>query len=146
METIRVMRPEDLPAVCAIEKETFSQPWSENGFLSSLNSPDTLYLSAFREEELIAYCGLLQSFDEADITNVAVREDCRGQGVGGRMLARLMELGRQRGIERFTLEVRAGNEPALRLYKQLGFASVGVRKNFYEKPAEDAVIMWKEKE
>ncbi len=138
------MRTEEAAEAAAMEAEIFTLPWSENGFRSSLESADTLYLSVRDEEDrLIAYCGLLQSFEEADITNVAVRENCRGRGIGKAMLRELMKRGRERGIERFTLEVRVGNQPAIGLYEKLGFESAGVRKNFYDFPKEDALIMWK---
>ena len=139
---ITEMKQEDIPAVAALEREIFSMPWSENGFLSALSSSDTLYLTVRADNRVIGYCGLLQSFEEADITNVAVSPAYRGRGVGYRMLSELMEAGKTRGIERYTLEVRISNQAALALYEKLGFASVGVRKNFYEKPKEDAVIMW----
>lgn len=140
--TIEKMQEKDVAETAALEAEIFSVPWSERGFLDALHSDYTLYLTVRIDGELAGYCGLLQSFDEADITNVAVRETYRGLGIGRAMLTELMRLGRERGIERFTLEVRAGNATALRLYESLGFASVGIRRNFYEKPQEDAVIMW----
>lgn len=136
------MQPEDLEQVAAIEKKCFSEPWSREGFASSLQSPDTLYLAAFREEQVVGYCGLLRSFEEADITNVAVGEGWRNQGIAGKLLKELMEQGRQQGIERFTLEVRVSNLAAIHLYEKLGFESVGIRKRFYSKPVEDAMIMW----
>lgn len=138
------MQLSDLAEVAAVEKQVFSQPWSENGFTSSLKSDDTLYLVVRLEGKLIGYCGLLQSFDEADITNVAVHPEHRRGGIAFAMLCELMKRGSARGIARFTLEVRAGNTPALRLYEKLGFRSVGIRKNFYDLPKEDAVIMWTE--
>ncbi len=143
---ITQMRPEDAAEVAAIERMTFSLPWSEQGFLSSLQSQDTVYLTVRQKGKLIAYCGFLQSFEEADITNVAVHPDFRGKGIGYTMLCELMERGRKRGVERYTLEVRAGNAHAIRLYRKLGFESIGIRKNFYEKPKEDAVIMWTQSE
>lgn len=136
------MQPEDLAQVAELERQIFSQPWSEQGFASSLKSPDTLYLSVWIDDRLAGYCGFLQSFDEADITNVAVGGEFRGQGIGYQMLSELMERGRKRGIERYTLEVRTGNEAALHLYRKLGFECVGIRRGFYEKPKEDAAIMW----
>jgi ribosomal-protein-alanine N-acetyltransferase len=136
------MTPDDVAEVAELEAQIFSMPWTIRGFLDALHLPDTLYLTVRREGRLIGYCGLLQSFDEADITNVAVTEQARGQGVGREMLLELMRLGKERGISRYTLEVRAGNAAALHLYEKLGFESVGVRKNFYERPTEDAVIMW----
>lgn len=139
-----VMQYSDIPEVAAIEAGVFSQPWSEHGFRSALEQDCSLYLVArtVGKNKIVGYCGLLQSFDEADIVNVAVREDERGRGIGCAMLLRLMELGRERGILRFTLEVRRSNQAALRLYEKLGFFPAGIRKNFYERPVEDAVIMW----
>ncbi len=136
------MQPQDVREVALLEKEIFSMPWSENGFLTSLQSEDTLYLVVRKKHELIGYCGFLQSFDEADITNVAVSPAYRGKGVGYAMLAELMRRGRERGVARYTLEVRTGNVFAIRLYHRLGFEDAGIRKNFYEKPREDALIMW----
>lgn len=143
MMEITEMQPEDLQEVAAIEKSIFSQPWSENGFAASLQSKDTLYLAVRLDGELAGYCGLLQSFDEADITNVAVKESCRRQKVAETMLAELLRRGSMRGIRAFTLEVRRGNAGAIALYEKLGFENCGIRRNFYEKPVEDAVIMWK---
>ena len=137
------MSPEDAREAAQIEAGIFSMPWSENSFRTSLQSKDTCYLCWRDENEMVGYCGFLQSFDEADITNVAVRSDHRGRGLGRKMLEELMKCGNQRGVSRFTLEVRKSNETALSLYQSLGFESAGIRKNFYEKPKEDAVIMWK---
>ena len=139
---IEKMTAEDIAAVTEIERMLFSMPWSENGFLSALQSQDTEYLVVWMEDKIVAYCGFLQSFDEADITNVAVHPDYQNRGIAYAMLSMLMDVGKARGIERYTLEVRAGNASAIHLYEKLGFASVGIRKNFYEKPQEDAVIMW----
>jgi ribosomal-protein-alanine N-acetyltransferase len=139
---IMEMTPEDVAEVAALEAQIFSMPWTSQGFLDVLRLPDSLYLTVRLAGRLIGYCGLLQSFDEADITNVAVTEQARGQGVGREMLLELMRLGKERGISRYTLEVRAGNVAAIHLYQKLGFESAGIRKNFYEKPTEDAVIMW----
>lgn len=141
---ITKMQLQDVAEAAALEARIFTVPWSENGFRSALDSKDTLYLTARENGKLVGYCGFWQSFDEADITNVAVDESCRKRGVGYRMLHELMRLGRERGVLRYTLEVRVGNTAAIHLYEKLGFASAGVRKNFYEKPREDALIMWTE--
>ena len=142
MITIREMLPDDLVQVAEIEKQCFSEPWSREGFAASLKSTDTLYLTALEEEQVIGYCGLLRSFEEADITNVAVGEDRRNQGIAGRLLKKLMEQGHGLGIERFTLEVRVSNLAAIHLYESLGFEAAGIRRRFYSKPTEDALIMW----
>lgn len=139
---IRALREEDAGRAAEIEAMIFSMPWSKQGFLDSIHSKDTEYLAVWIEDEIVAYCGFLQSFDEADITNVAVHPDYRRRGIAYAMLEQLMEKGKTRGVCRYTLEVRAGNTAAILLYEKLGFESVGIRKNFYEKPREDAVIMW----
>ena len=108
-----------------------------------MRQKETIYLVAYEKEILAEYCGLLQSFDEADITNVAVVEKFRGKGVATELLEQLFLRGYERGIENFTLEVRVGNAPAIHLYEKLGFERSGIRPNFYEKPKEDALIMWK---
>lgn len=140
---VRQMQPEDVPQVAEIEKNTFSEPWSEASFSDTLNREDTLYLVAEKENEILGYCGLWQSLDEGEIPNVAVKESYRRRGVGEALLRALFLQGEQKGITAYTLEVRAGNDGARCLYEKLGFQAVGIRPGFYQKPAEDAVIMWK---
>ncbi|MCD8348345.1 MAG: ribosomal protein S18-alanine N-acetyltransferase [Lachnospiraceae bacterium] len=138
------MRFEDISEVTAIERQCFSEPWSESGFRSALEQGCSVYFVARTRDsnQIAGYCGLLRSFEEAEILNVAVRGELRGQGIGTTMLSQLMEYGKKRGIRRFTLEVRKGNTAAIHLYEKLGFVSVGIRKHFYRMPEEDAVIMW----
>ncbi|MBS1317494.1 MAG: ribosomal protein S18-alanine N-acetyltransferase [Lachnospiraceae bacterium] len=143
MLEIRAMQAEDLEAVAKTESQIFSQPWSRKGFEDALQQEETIYLVAYEKETLAGYCGLLQSFDEADITNVAVAEKFRSKGVATELLEQLFLRGYERGIENFTLEVRVGNAAAIHLYEKLGFERSGIRPNFYEKPKEDALIMWK---
>ena len=92
---------------------------------------------------MAGYCVCYQSFEEGEITNVAVKKELRGQGIAGKLLEKLCSYGKKRGLERYILEVRAGNEPAIHLYERSGFTRVGIRKGFYEQPVEDAVIMVK---
>lgn len=139
---IRKMLPEDIPGVAALEQRIFSIPWSAKSFSDSLKSEDTGYYTAWVDGMLAGYCGYLRSFCEADITNMAVSEEFQGCGVGYTLLHAVMEAGRQKGIERYTLEVRVTNAAAIRLYEKLGFERVGIRPGFYEKPREDALIMW----
>ncbi|MCD7955314.1 MAG: ribosomal protein S18-alanine N-acetyltransferase [Lachnospiraceae bacterium] len=140
------MQPSDIPEVADIERECFSQPWSENSFRSGLEQEAYFYLVVRIKEtgQIAGYCGLLQSLDDAVILNVAVRPELRGRGIGYAMLHCLMEKGESLGVRHFTLEVRKSNAAALALYKKLGFASAGTRRNFYRDPPEDAVIMWTE--
>lgn len=139
---IRLMQEQDLDQVAAIEQKYFSVPWSKKSFADSLKLSHTVYVVAEDCGTIAGYCGCYQVLEEAEIVNVAVDESYRGRGVGRKMLEELMRIGLQNGVFAYTLEVRVSNIPAIRLYESLGFESVGIRKNFYEKPVEDAMIMW----
>lgn len=140
---IRQMTPEDVPAAAALERESFSEPWTENAYLQTLANENALYLLAEKEDgELVGICGLLNILGEGDISNVAVAEPFRRQKVAQRMMTELLERGKERGITAFTLEVRESNEAAIRLYEKFGFICEGHRKGFYRKPEEDALILW----
>ena len=141
---IRRMTKEDVPAAAALERECFSEPWSENAYLDTLADENALYLVAEREDGSFAgMCGLLNVLGEGGIGNVAVKEAFRRQGTGERMLAELLAQGMRRGVTAFTLEVRASNAAAIGLYEKFGFVCEGRRKNFYGNPKEDALILWK---
>ncbi len=139
---IRRMTEADLAEVCEIENETFSDPWSEEDFRNSLQDDKNDYLVAEIDGIIAGYCGFWGVVGEGDIFNVAVKKEYRRQRIGETMLKALIEKGVTRGITSFTLEVRISNEPAIRLYEALGFERAGIRKDFYTKPKEDAVIMW----
>ena len=140
---IRPMEELDLPQAAAIEKEAITPPWSEQAFRESLGLEHTILLAAIQDGQVAGYCVCYQSFEEGEITNVAVKKELRGQGIAGKLLEKLCSYGKERGLERYILEVRAGNEPAIHLYERSGFTRVGIRKGFYEQPVEDAVIMVK---
>lgn len=140
---IRKMQREDLPEVCAIEKDNFSLPWSEKSFLESMERNDTVFLVALNGEEVAGYLGCYCVAGEGEITNVAVKSSYRRQGIGGKLLETLYEEAKVLHTQEFFLEVRESNEAAIGLYARQGFVKEGVRKNFYEKPVENAVIMWK---
>ncbi len=139
---IRTMKEKDLAAVHQIECSIFSKPWSMADFTDSIRSPENIYLVVEKQDEIVAYCGLWGVAGEGQINNVAVKQNLRGQGIGRAMLSLLIKLGRKQGLRAFTLEVRVSNLPAIALYRKLGFKDAGVRRNFYEAPAEDALIMW----
>ncbi len=147
---IRRMTERDVPQVVGIEKAAFSQPWSENAFLESLASENTYFLVA--EEHvtnscgnegtvIIGYAGMYISFEEGEITNVAVADVLRGSGVGEALMKRLLSDAKNLAVTRIILEVRAGNAPAIGLYIKCGFKKIGIRKGFYDFPKEDADIM-----
>ncbi len=139
---IRSMTEADLSEVCAIENEIFSDPWSREDFRNSLLDDKNDYLVVEIDGRIAGYCGYWGVAGEGDIFNVAVKQEYRRQHVGETMLKALISKGLARGITSFTLEVRSSNEPAIRLYESLGFEKAGIRREFYTKPKEDAVIMW----
>lgn len=140
---IRRMLEADLSGVSELERQYFSMPWSEKQLQESLENPDYLFLVLELEGKIAGYAGLVRAGDEGDITNVVLAEECRGRGFGKLLVRTLLEEGKRRGIRDFTLEVRVSNTPAIHVYEALGFVKEGVRKRFYEKPTEDAWIMWK---
>lgn len=139
---IRVMTEEDLPQVCTIERETFSEPWSEEDFQKAVRDSNNHYLIAEFDGVIAGYCGYWGIAGEGDIFNVAVSKEYRGRRIGFTMMEALIRDALSRGITSLTLEVRSSNTAALNLYESLGFTRAGIRKDFYSKPREDAVIMW----
>ena len=140
---IRRMTSEDVKQVAEIEEQCFSVPWSRQGFLDSIAREDTIFLVAKEEvsDKIMGYIGMYMSFEEGEITNVAVSLEYRNQGIGARLVRAIQLAGKERNLERIILEVRISNASALSLYKGNGFEELGIRKNFYEKPVEDAIIM-----
>ena len=143
MVNIRRMEKQDLEYVAEIEKEIFSVPWSRKAFSDSLNSSNTEYIVAEKNGVIAGYCGIYISFEEGNITNVAVAPEFRRQNMATLMLEHILKLAAERAVTDVILEVRETNVPAIKLYEQLGFEKDGIRKNFYEKPVENALIMWK---
>lgn len=130
--------------VAQLEKLCFSDPWSERSIVSELSNPLSLWLVAMEGERLAGYVGSQSVEGEADMMNVAVHPDLRRRGVGETLVNALVTALAQRGVHSLTLEVRVSNESAIGLYKKLGFAQVGLRKNYYRHPREDAYILRKE--
>ena len=139
---IRRMNDEDAVFLAQIEEETFSMPWKVSDFLELNAHDEVTYLIAELSDEIIGGCGVRNILGEGEITNVVIREKYRGRGYSLVMMEKLLEEGRRLGAVDFTLEVRVSNVPAIGLYEKLGFVSEGVRPGFYEKPTEDAMIMW----
>jgi len=140
---IKPLTEEYVDQVCVLEEEAFSMPWHRESFLKMILNKDACYLVGLMEEEVVASCGLRNIVGDGEITNVVTKSSARGRGIGERMLLKLLEEGTAMGVEAFTLEVRKSNDAAIHLYEKLGFVTEGVRKNFYEDPTEDALIMWK---
>lgn len=145
---IRRMEKRDLLQVEAIETALFSDAWSEQGFEDTLNSPYVISLVAIDEAEdmILGYIIMYVSFEEGEISNVAVAKSGQNRGIGSALMQANLEKGLEESVTRFILEVRVSNTPAIALYKKFGFTEIGIRRDFYEKPREDALIMVREKE
>ncbi len=141
--TVREMTRADVEAVCRIEQECFSMPWSAADFLEMIEADYAHYYVAQEAGQIVGCCGIRNLAGEGEITNVAVAPGARRQGIGRKMMEHLLQEASVHKIEACTLEVRISNIPAIRLYESLGFRGEGVRPRFYEKPQEDALIMWK---
>jgi ribosomal-protein-alanine N-acetyltransferase len=143
------MAERDLDQVALLEQKNFSRPWSRKSFLEMLSSGDALFLVAVPEEDtdrILGYCGLLQSLDTGDITNVSVDPEQRGKRIGTFLLEELICRSTQLGVRKIFLEVRRGNAPANRLYEAHGFRQVGIRKQYYADPVEDARVLCRDEE
>lgn len=131
-------------AVADLEKQCFSDPWSENSVRSELNNTLSYWLVALIDNTLVGYIGSQSAAGESDIMNVAVSPMHRNCGIATKLIERLSsDLGAQE-MEAISLEVRESNFSAIRLYEKMGFITVGVRPNYYFHPKENALIMRKE--
>ena len=130
-----------IPKILEIEQSTHSAPWSQRSFENELEHKYGVFLVGFLEGEICAYGGVWILVDEAHVTNVVVRENLRGQGIGRRLMIELLEKERTNGAVCATLEVRASNASAIHLYDTLGFVQTTVRKKYYPDNKEDAVVM-----
>lgn len=140
MQLIRLTE-EHIPQMVELEKICFSMPWSADMIRSELENPSCLYLAAVDRNTLVGYIGVQTVLDEGYINNVAVRPEYRRRGIASALISLLIEQAREIGLSFLTLEVRESNSAAIAVYEKLGFGPVGRRKNYYEKPREDAVLM-----
>ena len=138
MESIHVAR------VAELEKQCFSEPWSESSVAGELSNPLSLWLVALDGDRLAGYVGSQSVMGESDMMNIAVAPDCRRQGVAAALVEKLVDELKAKGNHCLTLEVRESNAPAIALYEKLGFAQVGRQPNYYRSPKEDALILRKE--
>lgn len=138
------MQPEHVAAVAEMERQCFSDPWSEKSVASELDNPLSLWLIAEADGVVVGYVGSQTVLDSADMMNLAVSQDFRRQGIGEQLVNSLTEALAEKGVKTLLLEVRISNEPAKQLYQKLGFEIVGKRPRYYEKPREDALILRKE--
>lgn len=130
--------------VAALEKLCFSDPWSETSVASELDNPLSLWLIAEEEGTVLGYVGSQTVLNETDMMNIAVRPECRRRGIAAALIGELVNQLRAHGSHVLRLEVRESNVPAIALYESMGFTQLGLRKNYYRNPKENALILGKE--
>ena len=127
--------------IAELEKLCFSDPWSEKSIETEISCRLSLWLVAMEGARVVGYVGSQTVIDESDMMNIAVHPDYRRRGIAEALVGALEKALRQRGSRALTLEVRDSNVPAITLYEKLGFTQVGLRKNYYRRPKEDACIL-----
>ena len=141
---ISMMTESHVPQIAELEKLCFNDPWSENSIASELDNRLSCWLVALDDDKVIGYVGSQTVLGETDMMNIAIHPDHRKRGIATELIERLIQALKERDSHSLMLEVRASNEPAKSLYTKLGFELVGVRKNYYRNPKEDALILRKE--
>lgn len=143
--TFREMAPEDADAVEIVERACFAIPWSRESFWKEAANENTVYLLALIGERVVGYVGCWISYEEAQITNVAILPEFRGRGIATKLFAEVIKAVKKKDVTAMTLEVRPSNAPALALYDHYGFKAAGRRPHYYQDDGEDAIIMWNTK-
>lgn len=138
------MNESHVAQIAELEKICFSDPWSENSVASELNNPLSVWLVAEENGVVCGYVGSQTVLDETDMMNIAVHPDFRRKGIAAALIAELVRLLKERGSRILRLEVRESNAPAIALYETMGFTQLGLRKNYYRNPKENALILGKE--
>ena len=140
---IERMRHEDIPAVQVIERDIFLAPWPRNAYATELaQNRQATYIVLREDGEVAGYAGLWKVVHEAHVTTIGVRRVDQGKGYGKTLFAALVSRSYELGARWMTLEVRAGNAHAIRLYEWFGFKPIGRRRGYYTDNGEDAVVMW----
>ena len=141
---IRDVGPDDIPQIEEIEQRCFSLPWTAEQLAEQRKDAQHEFIAAVTPDgTVLGYVGMMYVLDEGYISNVATDLPWRRQGIADALIGRLCAICEGLRLSFVSLEVRAGNVPAVALYEKHGFAPVGLRKNYYERPREDAVIMTK---
>ena len=143
MPTFRNMTEEDIEQVADLEKKVFSDAWSIQGIYDTFCQKQAFVTVAEQDKKIIGYCIMYYAVEEAEIARIAVDDTVRRQGVGRGILDCVCQCSKAKNIKRLLLDVRESNASARRFYEQYGFIVDGIRRNFYEKPNENAVLMSK---
>jgi ribosomal-protein-alanine N-acetyltransferase len=136
----------ELDAVLAIEEASFTNPWTREMYIAELDNRGVsyCYVAKDRAGRIVGFCSLWLIVDELHINNLAVLPAYRRTGVATALLAHVLAEGGRLSARRATLEVRRSNEPARCLYERFGFTVAGVRRGYYTRPVEDALVLWRE--
>ena len=142
----QVTSPDQIDAVLAIEEASFTNPWTRVMYLAELENPGVSFCFTASDPagRAVGFCSLWRVLDELHINNIAVLPDVRRSGVATALLNYVLAYGATLGARRATLEVRRSNEAARLLYERFGFTVAGVRRAYYTKPVEDALVLWRD--
>jgi ribosomal-protein-alanine N-acetyltransferase len=142
----RLSDEQDLDGVLVVESESFTNPWTRDMYAWELQNRSMCHILLVRTPgcHVAGFCAFWLVFDEIHINNIAMRPEFRARGIGTALLRQVLAEGQQLGARRATLEVRASNEGARRLYERMGFYVAGIRRNYYSEPVEDALILWRD--
>lgn len=140
---VRWMDETDLEAVADLERMSFSLPWSRDMIKDGFTKGFDRFLICEQEQEAAGYICFRYFEEEGEIERIAVHPRFRGMGLGRKLMEAMEEYVKGKGVANLTLEVRAGNEKAIKLYESCGFVKEALRRGYYRKPVEDAIIMWR---
>ncbi len=140
---IRKMKKSDVDEVITIERQVFTIPWSKESYLADLRNDFATYLVCDYEGKVAGYAGMWVIFHDAHVTNIAVGQEYRNQGIGKMLMLNLEKIAKEKEATRMLLEVRPSNYGAIHLYKGIGFKPYNIRKNYYSDNGEDAIVMTK---
>jgi ribosomal-protein-alanine N-acetyltransferase len=141
-----VTTPAQVDEVLAIERESFTNPWTRDMYLAELQNVGVsfCFLTRLDDGRAVGFCSVWRVLDELHINNLAVLPAFRRSGIAKALLDHVLREGATLGARRATLEVRQSNEAARDLYERFGFTVAGVRRDYYSKPVEDALVLWRE--
>lgn len=139
----RKMLPEDASVISEFEKRLFGTCTDEASYKKMCTYEENVYMTAEDNGKIIAYCAITALYETADLCNIAVKEEYRHCHIAEKLLEKCVMSCKDKGVTRILLEARKSNVPAINLYKKMGFMEIGIRKDYYREPCEDAVIMQK---
>jgi len=141
--TIRLAERRDVPDLLSIEVAQFPEPWTRSMLLDEITNLATRrYTVAVEEKRIVGYLGVMYVMDELHVNTLGTLPGNEGRGIATALMNEAWGVAKERGVQRATLEVAVSNTRAQELYFRFGFSPVGVRKNYYERTNEDALILW----